>query len=75
MAEISEAKEHVKRLEVRAIFGLNGHVGFGLHLHPDGQHIIYPLGTKIGVCNTKTNKQEFVGGHTNNVSCLDLSRR
>lgn len=75
MSEILENKEAVKRLETRAIFGINGNVVFGLHLHPDGQHIIFPLGTKIGICNTKTNKQEFVGGHTNNVSCLDLSRR
>ncbi|XP_023303772.2 cilia- and flagella-associated protein 52 [Lucilia cuprina] len=74
MTEILEPKESVKRLEPRAIFGINGKVAFGLHLHPDGQHIIFPLGTKIGICNTKTNKQEFVGGHTNNVSCLDLSR-
>ncbi|KAM7357608.1 cilia- and flagella-associated protein 52 [Cochliomyia hominivorax] len=74
MTENLESKESVKRLEPRAIFGINGKVVFGLHLHPDGQHFIFPLGTKIGICNTKTNKQEFVGGHTNNVSCLDLSR-
>ncbi|XP_061393419.1 cilia- and flagella-associated protein 52 [Musca vetustissima] len=63
-----------KRLQPRAIFGINGKVEFGLHLHPDKRHIIYPLGTKIGIDDTKTNKQEFIGGHTNNISCLDISR-
>ncbi|XP_005191124.2 cilia- and flagella-associated protein 52 [Musca domestica] len=63
-----------KRLEPRAIFGINGKVEFGLHLHPDKRYIVYPLGTKIGIDDTKTNKQEFVGGHTNNISCLDISR-
>lgn len=65
----------VQRLQPRAIFGINGKVEFGLHLHPNGRHIIFPLGMKIGIDDTKTGKQEFVAGHTHNISCLDLSRR
>uniref|UniRef100_A0A1I8PVT9 Cilia- and flagella-associated protein 52 n=1 Tax=Stomoxys calcitrans TaxID=35570 RepID=A0A1I8PVT9_STOCA len=63
-----------KRLQPRAIFGINGKVEFGLHLHPNKRHIVYPLGTKIAIDDTTTSKQEFLAGHTSNVSCLDLSR-
>lgn len=65
----------VQTLQPRAIFGLNGKIDFGLHLHPDGEHLVYPLGFKIGIDNLKTNKQEFIAGHTNNIHCLDISNR
>lgn len=76
-AEQSESEDHLQapvKLSVRAIFGINGKVNFGLRLHPNGKHIIFPLGTKIGIDDTVTNKEEFIAGHTHNVSCLDVSR-
>ncbi|XP_075161286.1 cilia- and flagella-associated protein 52 isoform X2 [Haematobia irritans] len=74
MSSSENVKVDNKRLEPRAIFGINGKIEFGLHLHPNRRHIIYPLGTKVAIDDTQTSKQEFLGGHTNNVSCLDLSR-
>lgn len=68
-------KAGIVKLKIRAIFGINGKVDFGLHLHPNGRHLIFPLGTKIGIDDLKTNTQQFIAGHTNNISCLDLSRR
>uniref|UniRef100_A0A1A9X516 Cilia- and flagella-associated protein 52 n=1 Tax=Glossina brevipalpis TaxID=37001 RepID=A0A1A9X516_9MUSC len=74
MTEAVQNDVEVEKLKCRAIFGFNGKVNFGLHLHPDGRHLIFPLGTKIGIDDIKTSTQEFIAGHTNNLSCLDLSR-
>uniref|UniRef100_A0A1A9VDW4 Cilia- and flagella-associated protein 52 n=1 Tax=Glossina austeni TaxID=7395 RepID=A0A1A9VDW4_GLOAU len=74
MTEAVENDVEVEKLNCRAIFGINGKVNFGLHLHPDGRHMIFPLGMKIGIDDLKTSTQEFIAGHTNNLSCLDLSR-
>ncbi len=41
--------------------------------HPDGQHIIYPLGCTLIVKDVATGCQEFLSGHSNSVSCLTCS--
>lgn len=41
--------------------------------HPDGRHIIYPLGCTLIVKDVVTGHQEFLSGHSNNVSCLTSS--
>ena len=45
----------------------------GLVSHPDGQHIIYPLGCTVIVEDIKTHKQSFLSGHSDSVSCLACS--
>lgn len=64
-----------KRLEPAAIFGFDGQVSGGLQLHPDHKHLIFPLGNKLAVTNLTNNKQKFLCGHTNTISCLDISKR
>ena len=51
-----------------------GTVSSGLKLHPDGAHLIYPVGCTIVVEKVANKKQEFLTGHTNTVSCLALSK-
>ena len=41
--------------------------------HPDGQHIIYPLGCTVIVKDLSTQEQTFLSGHSDNVSCLACS--
>ena len=41
--------------------------------HPDGEHIIYPLGCTIIVKELSTKKQTFLSGHSDNVSCVACS--
>ena len=41
--------------------------------HPDGEHIIYPLGCTIIVKELSTQKQTFLSGHSDNVSCVACS--
>ncbi|XP_076585608.1 cilia- and flagella-associated protein 52 [Chaetodon auriga] len=64
----------VPQLELEAVIGFNGHVFSGLRVHPDREHLIYPLGFTVIVKKIKDGKQEFLHGHTNNVSCVSVSK-
>ncbi|KAM3623149.1 uncharacterized protein V6R79_007690 [Siganus canaliculatus] len=66
--------QSVPRLEVEAVIGFNGHVLSGLSVHPDGEHLIYPLGCTVILKRIKDGKQELLQGHTNNVSCISVSK-
>lgn len=55
-------------------FVSSGHVFSGLRVHPDREHIIYPLGSTVILKRIKDGKQEFLHGHTNNVSCISVSK-
>ncbi|KAM8991924.1 cilia- and flagella-associated protein 52 isoform 1-T1 [Ara ararauna] len=61
-------------LELRAAIGFNGHVPFGLICHPNKQHMLYPLGCTVVIQDLDSKKQVFLHGHTNNVSCVVVSR-
>lgn len=50
-----------------------GLVPSGLIIHPDGEHIVYPLGCTVIVQNLASKKQQFLAGHSNNISCLTCS--
>ncbi|XP_051491178.1 cilia- and flagella-associated protein 52 [Apus apus] len=62
-------------LELRAAIGFNGHVPSGLICHPNDKDILYPLGCAVVIQDLDTKTQYFLRGHTNNVSCLALSRK
>lgn len=51
----------------------SGSVPNGLVAHPDGKHIVYPLGCKLIVKDVSTQQQSFLSGHSNNISCLACS--
>lgn len=55
-------------------FVLSGRVFSGLRVHPDREHLIYPLGSTVILKRIKDGKQEFLHGHTNNVSCISVSK-
>uniref|UniRef100_A0A3P9PSI2 Uncharacterized protein n=1 Tax=Poecilia reticulata TaxID=8081 RepID=A0A3P9PSI2_POERE len=57
-----------------ALIGFNGQVPFGLKLHPDRKHLIYPLGSFIVLKRIEDGKLEFLDGHSNNVSCISVSK-
>ncbi|XP_068178405.1 cilia- and flagella-associated protein 52 [Antennarius striatus] len=64
----------VPQIELEAVIGFTGHVPSGLWVHPDSEHLIYPLGHTIILKTIKDGKQEFLHGHTNNVSCISVSK-
>uniref|UniRef100_A0A3Q3KS70 Cilia- and flagella-associated protein 52 n=1 Tax=Monopterus albus TaxID=43700 RepID=A0A3Q3KS70_MONAL len=64
----------VPQLELEAVIGFNGHVISGLRVHPDKEHLIYPLGCTVVLKRIEDGKPEFLHGHTNNVSCISVSK-
>ncbi|XP_064617554.1 cilia- and flagella-associated protein 52-like [Liolophura sinensis] len=70
----------VDKLELEATIGFCGQVPSGLIVHPDRQHFIYPLGSTVIIeeisdeKGPRKRKQEFLTGHTNDVSCIAVSK-
>lgn len=62
-----------EHLEIVNTIGFNGKVPNGLLVHPDGHHIIYPLGCTVIVQDLATKKQSFLSGHSDYISCLACS--
>lgn len=42
-------------------------------MHPDGEHVLYPLGNKVSILRWTTKEQQFLTGHTNTISAIDIS--
>lgn len=61
-------------LELETMIGFGGDVKQGLMVHPDKQFIIYPVGCTVVIEDIGSKSQEFFNGHTNNVSCITVSR-
>ncbi|XP_077288474.1 cilia- and flagella-associated protein 52 [Arctopsyche grandis] len=65
--------DEIKQLEIYAMIGFNGSTYSSLKYHPDGTHIVYPMGDKICIQNWITKKMDFLTGHSNPISALDVS--
>lgn len=63
----------VQDLELRSLIGFDGNPLNGLILHPDGIHLVYPLGTNIAAYHWRTKAQRFFEGHTNVISAVTVS--
>ncbi|KAG9350472.1 hypothetical protein JZ751_026835 [Albula glossodonta] len=66
--------QEVPLLQLESVIGFNGHVVSGLRVHPDKENLIYPLGCTVILKSLTNGKQEFLQGHTNNVSCVTVSK-
>jgi len=62
------------QLELESTIGFAGSVPGGLLVHPDGKSIIYPLGNTIVIKDITTSIQTCLRGHTNDVSCVAVSK-
>lgn len=60
-------------LDLSAVIGFQGKVNSGLQLHPDNEHIIFPLGTTIVVRHIISRTQKFLRGHDNDISVITVS--
>lgn len=58
-----------KDLDISAVIGFSGNVFDGLLLHPDNEHILYPLGSTVVVRHILSRTQTFLRGHQHNISC------
>ena len=60
-------------LELGAVIGFTGQVVQGLVLHPDNEHLVYPLGSTIVIRHVVSRVQSFLRGHDQRVSCITIS--
>lgn len=71
---MDEETYDVQDLEIQSLIGFNGNPSNGLISHPDGVHLVYPLGTCVTAYNWDTQKQRFFQGHTNIISAMCVSQ-
>lgn len=63
-----------KHLQLDAVIGFEGAIDGGLIFHPDGRHLMYPLGQTVVVRDLATShSQRFLHGHSDKVSTITLS--
>ena len=43
-------------------------------MHPNGQHLLYPLGSTVVIKDIQSGKQFFLRGHTDDITCVALSK-
>mmetsp|Transcript_41551 Transcript_41551/g.88542 ORF Transcript_41551/g.88542 Transcript_41551/m.88542 type:complete len:621 (-) Transcript_41551:103-1965(-) len=60
-------------LELEAVIGFKGSVVSGLILHPDQEHLIFPLGCTVVLRNLLKKTQSFLQGHDNQVISIAVS--
>mmetsp|Transcript_40123 Transcript_40123/g.52823 ORF Transcript_40123/g.52823 Transcript_40123/m.52823 type:complete len:653 (-) Transcript_40123:240-2198(-) len=65
--------ENAVELQLQSVIGFSGEVPAGLKYLPCGGYIVYPLGSIIVLRNLEQNKQAFLEGHTQSVTCLSVS--
>ncbi|XP_059474873.1 uncharacterized protein LOC132196327 [Neocloeon triangulifer] len=63
----------IAHLTANAVVGFEGAVAGGLVAHPDGVHIIYPMGAKLVLQNWDTGEQALLEGHTSSISSVAIS--
>lgn len=54
-------------------FNISGKVKCGIKVHPAHNHILFPLGNKISIVAIRGHTQEFLVGHDDVVTALDVS--
>jgi len=64
----------VPQLELEATIGFEGRIPSGLKVHPDRQHLVYALGCTVVVEDIQSGKQDFLTGHSNDVTCIAISK-
>ncbi|XP_012271661.1 cilia- and flagella-associated protein 52 [Orussus abietinus] len=63
----------IGELDLVGIISFDGATKNGLRLHPDQEHLIYPMGNKVTIKDITSGKQSFLTGHTNLISTLCVS--
>jgi len=63
-------------LELYNVIGFSGKIPAGLHVHPDGKHMIYPLGGTLIIRDIQDfSNIKFLHGHQNgSITCIAISK-
>lgn len=60
-------------LQIQSVIGFSGKVSHSLYYTPCGRYLVYPLGSFVVIKNLATEKEAFIDGHTNLISCLTIN--
>ncbi len=52
----------MSELELAAVIGFKGNVIQGLKLHPDNEHVVFPMGCTVIIRNVVDRRQSFLQG-------------
>eukprot|EP01031_Cornospumella_fuschlensis_P019668 gene19668-24095_t len=63
----------VQQLKIRSVIGFNGKIQGALHYTPCGKYVVYPLGSFIVIKNLVTDREAFLDGHSQDVTCVGMS--
>ncbi|XP_033214213.1 cilia- and flagella-associated protein 52 isoform X2 [Belonocnema kinseyi] len=63
----------LKDLDLTGIISFDGITRNSLHVHPDQEHLLFPMGNKVTIKSIASGTQSFLSGHTNLISALCLS--
>lgn len=63
----------VSPLKIKSVIGFNGKIRDALQYTPCGNYVVYPLGSFVVLKNLKTDREAFLDGHNNDVSCIAMS--
>lgn len=75
MTQLNLDIDATRKLELESVIGFGGGVPGALHIHPDGKHLIYPIGSCIVIRETGNPRADkFLLGHTDRVSCVTVSK-
>lgn len=61
-------------MDLSAVIGFTGTVIQGLILHPDNEHILFPLGSCIVIRHIISRSQSFLQGHDQKISYMTVSK-
>ncbi|CAH8622139.1 unnamed protein product [Heterobilharzia americana] len=62
------------KLKLTSVIGFNGKIQNGFIVHPDGQHVVFSLGSNVVIEDISNKEQCFLQGHTNDVVCIDINK-
>ncbi|EPY19476.1 flagellar associated protein [Strigomonas culicis] len=71
---MADQDQDTPRLELETVIGFSGKIPNGLVMHPDGVHMLYPLGACIVIREiTSSKSSDFLYGHNDAITCLAVS--
>lgn len=75
MSELEDSSD----LQLKSTIGFEGSIVSGVHVHPDGENLVYAVGThvvarRLAASTSQQQQQRLIGRHTHSISCLALSR-
>lgn len=73
---LEHMSEKIQPLALHSVIGFGGQVPNGLHYHPDGNHLVYSLGSTLVIqkIGNSSEKSIFLQSHDGPITCIALSK-